>query len=121
MNTVNLVGRITQDPQTRFMPDGDSVVNFNLAYNDGGYEGFVNDLEWWNPNGAAQFLTVGKRVAITGTLRTRNHRTRVVVRSLELLDGGQPRQGSVDERPAGALAMPDEHSTGELDLSQIPF
>ena len=82
-NTVTLVGNITDDPELRFTPSGRPVANFTVAVNrrfrnnDGQWEdrldGFFRCSCWGDmAENAAESLTKGTRVVVTGRLSQRS-------------------------------------------------
>lgn len=114
LNKVQIIGRATQDPETRTTPSGVSVTSFSVATN----------LIWTNPNGerqekaefhnivawrrlaeiCGQYLKKGKQVYIEGRLQTRNwegqdgvrrYRTEIIADSMILL--GSPAGRSAEE------------------------
>lgn len=86
MNTINLVGRLVQDPELKTTQSGKSVCSFTLAVNRPRVKDttdFINCVSW---NQSAEYLTnygrKGSLVAVTGVLTSRkyddkdgNHRT----------------------------------------------
>ena len=82
-NTVTLVGNVTDDPELRFTPSGRPVANFTVAVNrrfknnDGQWEdrldGFFRCSCWADmAENAAESLTKGTRVLVTGRLNQRS-------------------------------------------------
>lgn len=80
MNRVNIIGRLTRDPEKRQIPSGTSVTNFaiacNYVYSQNGEKKeqshFFNCIVWGK--GAeifAQYAKKGQRVAIDGRLQQR--------------------------------------------------
>ncbi|GAA2031331.1 single-stranded DNA-binding protein [Catenulispora yoronensis] len=87
-NTVTLVGNLTDAPSIRFLDNGSSVANFNLAVTERVFDKSSN--EWkdgdtvfvrcgvWKSAGAenvAESLPKGSRVIVTGKLRQHNYTT----------------------------------------------
>lgn len=79
MNSVNLIGRFTRDPELRSTETGTSVCSFSIAVqrnfknNEGEYGAdFINCVAW---KGTAEFISKyfkkGQQVGITGRLTTR--------------------------------------------------
>ena len=58
VNKVILIGNIGKDPEIRYMPSGDAMVNLTLATTD----------NWKDKNGEKQERTEWHRVAIFGKL-----------------------------------------------------
>ena len=86
MNSINIVGRLVQDPELKTTNSGKSVCSFTLAVNRPRVKDttdFINCVAW---NQSAEYLTnygrKGSLVAVTGVLTSRkyddkdgNHRT----------------------------------------------
>lgn len=80
MNTVNLLGRLTDDPEVKVTQSGASVLSFRIAVNrpaakDKEREAdFINCVAW---RSTAEFINKyfvkGSQIAVTGTLRTRQY------------------------------------------------
>ncbi len=73
MNTVALIGRLCGDPQLRYTPNGTAVANASLAVPRRGNREETDwfDLTFWGKTAelAANHLTKGRQVGITGRLR----------------------------------------------------
>lgn len=82
LNKVMLIGRLTQNPETRTTPQGVTVANFSIATGrvwkdqQGGKQEsteFHNVVAWRKLGEiCAQYLTKGKQVYIEGHLQTRS-------------------------------------------------
>lgn len=81
MNNIQLIGRLTKDPEFKYTPGGKAVVNFTLAVNrpfknqSGENEADFILIQAWNKTAEniANFLKKGSQAAITGRLSTRNY------------------------------------------------
>lgn len=82
-NSVTLVGNITRDPELRFTPSGQAMASFGLAVNrrwqdrqSGEWQEAVSffDVVSWREmaENAAESLTKGARVVVTGRLEQRS-------------------------------------------------
>lgn len=82
VNKVFLIGNLGQDPETRYTPNGNAVVNMNIAtdesYKDKGTGQLVPKTEWHRivlfgkiAEVAGQYLKKGSKVYIEGKLQTR--------------------------------------------------
>ena len=82
VNKVILIGNLGQDPETRYTPNGNAVVNLNLAtdesYKDRQTGQLVPKTEWHRivmfgkiAEVAGQYLRKGSKVYIEGKLQTR--------------------------------------------------
>lgn len=126
VNKVILIGNLGQDPDTRYTPNGNAVVNLNLAtdesYKDRQTGQLVPKTEWHRivmfgkiAEVAGQYLRKGSKVYIEGKLQTRKwtnkegqdvYTTEVVVDingQMQMLDsrsdGGGMSQGAPQGRP----------------------
>lgn len=117
MNKVQLVGRLTRDPELRSLPSGKMVTTFTVSTTDYRAE-TENERTEYHPCVAwdrlaevvGEFCTKGQLVAINGRLQTRqwdddmgrrHWKTEVVVVDLELLSG---RRRTVVKPTAAAAA-----------------
>ena len=81
MNKVQLVGRLTRDPELRTTGNGVSVCSFTVAVNrrfrnaQGEYEAdFINCVAWrQSAELLAKYFTKGRMVGIVGSIQTRNY------------------------------------------------
>lgn len=81
MNKVQLVGRLTRDPELRTTASGVSVCSFTVAVNrrfknpQGEYEAdFINCVAWrQSAELLAKFFTKGRMVGLVGSIQTRNY------------------------------------------------
>ncbi|KMQ73528.1 single-stranded DNA-binding protein [Marinobacter subterrani] len=135
VNKVILIGNLGQDPDTRYTPNGNAVVNLNLAtdesYKDRQTGQLVPKTEWHRvvmfgkiAEVAGQYLRKGSKVYIEGKLQTRKwqnkegqdvYTTEVVVDingQMQMLDsrGGE---GSMNQgAPAGRPQQSDYNQQG---------
>ena len=80
MNSVNLMGRITAEPELKTTPNGVSVVSFTLAvdrsYTPKGQEkqtDFINCVAWRNTaEFISRYFSKGQRMAVKGELQQRS-------------------------------------------------
>ena len=81
MNKVQLVGRLTRDPELRTTGNGVSVCCFTVAVNrrfrnaQGEYEAdFINCVAWrQSAEFLAKYFTKGRMVGLVGSIQTRNY------------------------------------------------
>jgi single-strand DNA-binding protein len=74
MNTINLTGRLTHDPELRTLPSGDTACRMRLAVNGMGrgldQVGYINVTAYGKPAQAAhRVLAKGWLVAVDGRLQ----------------------------------------------------
>ena len=125
INKVILVGNLGQDPQTRAMPSGKTVVNLRIATTDQWRDKQTGEnkenTEWHTvvmfdrlAEVAAEYLRKGSQVYIEGKLRTRKwqdkdgndrYSTEVVANDMQMLGGrggggGGGGGGGYDREPA---------------------
>ncbi|MCM0610884.1 single-stranded DNA-binding protein [Marinobacter sediminum] len=124
VNKVILIGNLGQDPETRYTPNGNAVVNLNLAtdesYKDRQSGQLVPKTEWHRivmfgkiAEIAGQYLRKGSKVYIEGKLQTRKwqgqdgqdrYTTEVVVDingQMQMLDSRGGEGGMNQGAPAG--------------------
>ncbi len=133
VNKVILIGNLGQDPETRYTPNGNAVVNLNLAtdesYKDRQTGQLVPKTEWHRivmfgkiAEVAGQYLRKGSKVYIEGKLQTRKwqgqdgqdrYTTEVVVDingQMQMLDsrggGDNANQGAPQGRPQSQPQQP---------------
>ena len=125
INKVILVGNLGQDPQTRAMPSGKSVVNLRIATTDQWRDKQTGEnkenTEWHTvvmfdrlAEIAAEYLRKGSQVYIEGKLRTRKwqdkegndrYSTEVVANEMQMLGGrGGGGGGGYEREPASRPA-----------------
>lgn len=80
MNSINVIGRLTKDPELRHLPSGTEVCNLRIAVDragmkgdDGAYGAGFFDVDAFGKTAElmAQYLSKGRQVAISGELRWR--------------------------------------------------
>jgi single-strand DNA-binding protein len=85
-NTITLVGNVTRDPELRFTNTGQATANFGIAVNrrwqnrqSGEWEeavSFFNIVCWREmAENAAESLSRGSRIIVTGRLEQRSYQT----------------------------------------------
>ena len=142
LNKVFLIGRLTRDPELRFMPNGEAVCNFGLATSD----------KWKNKNGeptektefhnitiyrrlaeiAGQYLKKGSQVYLEGKIQSRKYTDKndvertayeIVCHEMKMLGGNnneapmQPAPPANQEPPAPPAAQNAAPATDD----DIPF
>ncbi|MER1249783.1 single-stranded DNA-binding protein [Bacillus sp. C10(2022)] len=118
LNRTVLVGRLTRDPDLRYVGDGKPVVSFTLAVNrtfknqNGETEAdFINCVAWRNAENIAKFLKKGSMAGVDGRLQTRSYDdqsgrrvfvTEVNVESVQFLDPKGSGQADSRQQQGGA-------------------
>lgn len=126
MNIAILVGRLTRDPELKFLQSGTAVCNFTLAVDKpfGDKEADFIPIVVWGKIGEAcgNNLGKGRLVAVNGRLQIRTYEkdgqkryiTEVVASEVKFLDYGKKSEKPANKRSDG----PD---FGEIDLDDLPF
>lgn len=107
MNQVILIGRLTKDPELRYIPgSGRPVASFSIAVNrpfsnkEGKREADFFNIQSWGKQAenCANYLAKGRQVAISGRLQNRSYQTQsgetryiteVIADRVEFLEWGQ--------------------------------
>lgn len=131
LNRIILIGRLTRDPELRYVPSGQPVASFTLAVD----RSFTNaqgeratdfiDIVAWRKlaEQVTQHLSKGRLVAIEGRLQIRSYETQdgqkrkaaeVVADAVRFLD----RKGTTATPEAAAVAEEEGGSEGADD---VPF
>lgn len=145
MNQVVLIGRLTRDPELRFIPNsGTAVARFSLAVNrEFKREGqpdadFFNIVVWGkSAENCANYLKKGRLVAVNGNMRNNNYEDKngvkhynveVVANRVEFLEWGdsngrpqqnqQPQnQGYNNQQPQQNYNKPQQQSQNQSQQS----
>ena len=149
VNKVILVGNLGADPESRYMPNGDAVVNIRLATTESWKDknsGEKKELTEWHrvvfyrklAEIAGQYLKKGSQVYIEGRLRTRKwqgqdgqdrYTTEIEANEMQMLGrregmgGGDAPRDSGGGRPAARPAAQQSPASGGFtDVEDdIPF
>ena len=143
-NRIVLIGRLTRDPELRYLPSGAPVAGFTLAVdrpfkNQAGERetDFVNITTWRKlAEQASRYLDKGRLVAVEGRLQIRSYETQdgqrrkvaeVVADGIRFLDSGK-RNGQriaavAEAQEQTAEAMPEQDDTREAPAAEddVPF
>jgi len=116
LNKVLIIGNVGTDPEMRFTPNGNAVVNFSVATNE--KFGETEHTEWfkvtaWNKLAETcnQFLSKGRQVYVEGRLQTRKW---------EDNDGNTRYSTDVIANRVSFLGKREEGQSKE-DVEDIPF
>ena len=124
INKVILVGNLGNDPEVRYMPNGNAVANLSLATSESwkDQQGQVQERTEWHrltmyrrlAEIAGEYLKKGSQIYVEGKLQTRKwqdqqgqdrYTTEIIVDQMQMLggrEGGQGGQGSgYQQRPQG--------------------
>lgn len=134
LNRAILVGRVTQDPQLRTTPSGQSVCNFSIATNRTWTNSqtqerqeraeFHNIVTWSRlAEIANQYLKKGTLVMVEGRIETRSwndqagnkrYRTEIIAENMQL--GPRPSYANT----ANAGSQPGKPAKGNVTADDIP-
>jgi single-strand DNA-binding protein len=127
VNKAIIIGNLGNDPDVRFMPNGNAVANLSVAtdesYKDKNTGQMVPKTEWHRvvifgklAEIAGQYLTKGAQVYIEGKLETRKwqaqdggdrYTTEIKAFSMQMLDSkGSGQQQQQQPRPAQSASAP---------------
>lgn len=144
MNTLNIICRLTREPETTFTTSGKAVTNFGIAWDMGFGDNkracFI-DCKLWGERGEnfARFVKKGHQVGLTCSLdmeswedkATSKKRTKhtLDVRDFTLLsnkrDGEGPAPARQQQRPPAKQQEQDDFGTGPINDGMsdqdIPF
>ncbi len=140
LNKVFLMGNVTRDPELRYIPSGQAVLDLGLAVNrrvkqaddTWGDEATFIDVTVWGKQAenCAEYLSKGRPVFVEGHLRLdqwqdkktgeNRRRLRVTAQRVQFL-GGRPRGAQAPaDRPAPPETPPPA-GDAELSDDDIPF
>ena len=145
LNKVEVIGRMTRDPEVKALPSGSMVCNFSLGTN----------RVWKDKNGAKQeeaefincvafgrtaeimqqYVRKGQEIYVEGRLQTRswedkegkkNYRTEVMVNQMQMgakAKGDTGERSSTYQKPAGTVDAGDtiEYPDEDINPDDIPF
>jgi single-strand DNA-binding protein len=135
-NRIVLIGRLTRDPELRYLPSGAPVAGFTLAVdrpfkNQAGERetDFVTITTWRKlAEQASRYLDKGRLVAVEGRLQIRSYEAQdgqrrkvaeVVADGIRFLDSGK-RNGQRGAAIAEAQEQAEEAVPGEDDTREAP-
>lgn len=145
VNKVILIGNLGRDPEVRYMPSGDAMVNLSLATTDNWRDksGEKQEKTEWHrvvmfgkvAEIAGEYLKKGSQAYFEGRLQTRKwtdkegqerYTTEIVADRMQMLgsrSGGSARAMPDDEAPASAKPSKAAQPSGGIDdlEDDIPF
>jgi len=139
INKVILIGHLGQDPQTRYMPNGDAVTNATLATSESWKDkssGEKKELTEWHrliffrrlAEIAGEYLKKGSQIYIEGKLKTRKwtdkdgvekYTTEIIVDNMSML-GGKPESQPTRKQAEKPRGRPQADAFGD-DPDDIEF
>lgn len=145
VNKVILIGNLGRDPEVRYMPSGDAMVNLSLATTDNWRDksGEKQEKTEWHrvvmfgkvAEIAGEYLKKGSQAYFEGRLQTRKwtdkegqerYTTEIVADRMQMLgsrSGGSARAMPDDQAPPSAKSATAAQSSGGIDdlEDDIPF
>jgi len=129
LNSVHLIGNVGQDPEVRYLPDGNAVANVSLAttrsWKDKNSGEKVEETEWSRlsffgrlAEVVGEYVTKGSPLSVQGRLKTRKwqdkdgvdrYTTEIVVEGMQML-GSKRDSGEREQRPASRATAPAQRS-----------
>ena len=141
VNKAIIIGNLGQDPEVKYMPNGNAVANITVAtsesWKDKNSGEKVEKTEWHRvvffkrlAEIAGEYLKKGSKVYVEGQLKTRkwdkegqtHYSTEIIAREMQMLDG-QSAQG-VPQPHAGQNQAPPQQAAPPIDPEfddDIPF
>lgn len=119
VNKVILVGRVGQDPEVKYMPNGGAVANLSIATNEEWKDKNTGEkqvrTEWHRLTAyqklaeiIGEYVKKGAEIYVEGSLKTRKwqaqdgtdrYTTEIIVSEMQML-GGKPSEGNQSSAPA---------------------
>ena len=146
LNQCNFIGRLGQDPEQRFMPNGKAVVNLSIAVSEKWKDQQGNQqesTEWVRVTAydklaeiISQYVSKGSLIYISGKMKTRKwqnqqgadqYTTEIIASQMQMLDskqGGQAQQQAPKHQsaPATSQRVQSGPQSSEPDYDDsIPF
>jgi single-strand DNA-binding protein len=141
VNKVILVGNICKDPEIRYIPSGDAMVNLTLATTDTWKDkkGEKQERTEWHRISifgklaeiAGQYLKKGYQVYFEGSLKTRKwtnkeghdqYTTEIIADKMQMLGGKhQGEQSEKKQYEEQSAHIPSVPSFEDMDDDPIPF
>ncbi len=141
MNQVQLIGRLTHDPELKYLPQGMPIVKFRLAVNRNKDEAdFINCIAFNKvAENLANYQKKGSRIAIVGKIQTgsyenqqgqRIYTTDIVANNIEFLDSRSDSQNSANYGSNSApnyqpntnyQSQPNNANTGQYGGQNQPY
>ena len=139
-NNVTLIGRLTADPVTKYLPSGSAVVEFSIATNYYVSTKDTTEVNYFDvvafgkmAETVGKYLTKGKQVAISGTLRQERwqdkdtnasrSKVRIIMQTMQMLGtsgvGSGPASMDTTYSPSASSSNVDLGSFEDDD--EVPF
>lgn len=141
-NSVTLIGRLTADPVSKYLPSGSAVAEFSIANNYYVSTKNATEVNYFDvvafgkmAETVSKYLTKGKQVAISGTLRQERwqdkdtnaarSKVRIIMQSMQML-GNNAAMGGAPAASMDTTYSPSASSGVDLgsfsdDDDEVPF
>lgn len=141
VNVCTIIGRVGQDPETKFFQDGTPVCNFSVATTEQwkGKDGEKKEATTWHKVVAtkrlaeiiAQYVNKGDLIYVSGAIRNREFQnkegqkqyiTEIVAREMKMLGGkGQDNRKDAPKKEAPKPKKAEMPPGFDDDPDSIPF
>lgn len=140
VNQVNLMGRLTRDPDLRTTTSGKTIASFSIAVDRQGADGATDffDVTSWNKLAeiVSQYTSKGSKVYVSGRLQLdrwevdgdKRSKISVIANDVVFLDSPSSQDGSISQTQVLEKAGYKKKDTvlediedKPIDLSEIPF
>lgn len=133
MNSVALIGRLTKDPEIRYMPESqNAVATFTMAvdrpFSKEKQADFIRTTVFGKTaENCEKYLSKGKLVGVSGRIQTGSYKnkegatvytTEVVADRVEFLEWGDKNQDAEFKQTTG---VPEGFMALDEDMADIPF
>lgn len=139
LNQCNFIGRLGQDPEIKYLPNGNAACNMSIAvgddYKDKNTGQKVEQTEWVNlsvfgrlADVCGEYLRKGSKVFVSGKMRTRKwqdqngndrYTTEIVVNDMQMLDSATSNQGAQAQRqPQQGYQQPQQNQRPQQNSYQ---
>lgn len=137
-NSVTLIGRLTADPVSKYLPSGSAVVEFSIANNYYISSKNTTEVNYFDVVAfgktaeiVSKYLTKGKQVAVMGTLRQERwqdkdtsaarSKVRIIMQSMQML-GASNASPNMDNAYSPSSNMNSNVDLGSFeDDDEVPF
>jgi len=137
MNKAIFSGRLANTPELRYTKNGTAVCSFTLAVERPRQKDKEEEADWptiiaWRSKAefAAKYLTKGRKVLVTATVRTRTYDdddgkkhkiTEFYAEDIEFCDKKPKQDASAGTYPTSAQELPDGFEEIEVPDEDLPF
>ena len=138
LNKTILIGRLTDDPELRYTPNGTAVCNFTLAVDrsfrnkQGEYDTDFIDIVVWRKQAenCANYLSKGRLVAAEGRLQKRSYETEegqtryvteVVANNVQFLEWPDDNNAGKNNQQQNSAASSSASEDAKEEDIEVPF